>query len=116
MTEEIPPDASRLLWNAVFVSHSCLEASLLRDIFGLIPFRPLTLSPAWQTPTVLSLAQAAYENRILPGGTLDAERLAVLADALEEAGCSDAEILGHLRGDGPHWRGCWVVDLVMGRS
>jgi hypothetical protein len=48
------------------------------------------------------LASAAYEDRLLPAGTLDPARLTVLADALEDAGCSDAELLGHLRGPGPH--------------
>jgi hypothetical protein len=44
------------------------------------------------------------------------DRLAVLADALEEAGCADADILSHLRGPGPHVRGCWVVDLLLGKE
>ena len=61
-------------------------------------------------------AEATYENRSLPGGTLDNARLAVLADVLEEAGCADAELLGHLRRPGPHVRGCWAVDLLSGRS
>jgi hypothetical protein len=91
------------------------QARLLRDIFGN-PFRPVSCDPAWQTADVLALAQAAYENRILPAGTLEAERLAVLADALEEAGCDNADILHHLRDPGVHARGCWAVDLILGRS
>jgi hypothetical protein len=91
------------------------QAALLRCIIGN-PFRPLTLSPAWQTPQVVALAQAAYEQRDLPAGTLDLTRLAVLADALEEAGCTGQTILGHLRRPGPHVRGCWVVDLLLGKS
>src|SRR5262249_14454351 len=59
---------------------------LLRDVFGT-PFRPVPFDPAWQTPTVLSLATAAYEERLLPSGHLDPDRLAILADALEDAGC-----------------------------
>jgi hypothetical protein len=106
---------SNVVWEtAARITEQLTQASLLRDLFGN-PFRPVTLSPAWRTPTVLSLAQSAYDHRILPGGTLDPERLAVLADALEESGCDNAEILGHLRGDGPHWRGCWVVDLLLGQ-
>jgi hypothetical protein len=84
---------------------------LLRDILGN-PFRPVTLAPAWRTPDVLSLAEAAYEQRTLPAGTLEPEGLALLADALEEAGCDNADLLGHLRGPGPHVRGCWALDLV----
>ena len=52
----------------------------------------------------------------LPSGHQAAARLAVLADTLEEAGCSDSDLLGHLRGPGPHVRGCWVVDLVLGKG
>jgi hypothetical protein len=61
---------------------------------------------------VVRLAQATYEERHLPEGTLDNTRLLILADALEEAGCTDTDILCHLRGPGPHVRGCWVADLV----
>jgi hypothetical protein len=52
----------------------------------------------------------------LPAGQLDPTRLAVLADAVEEAGCTDADLLGHLRGPGPHVRGCWAVDLLLGKE
>jgi hypothetical protein len=93
-------------------------AFLLRCIFGN-PFRPVTISPAalaWNDAVIVRLAQAAYEERLLPAGTLDNGRLAVLADALEEAGCTDADILGHLRGPGPHVRGCWAVDLILGKK
>ena len=62
------------------------------------------------------LAEAAYTARSLPQGELDPARLAVLADALEDAGCTDADILGHLRGPGPHVRGCWVIDLLLGKQ
>jgi hypothetical protein len=88
---------------------------LLRDILGN-PFLPITLDPARQTSTVVALAHAAYENRTMPAGTLEPARLAVLADALEDAGCTDAEILDHLRGPGPHVRGCWVVDLLLDKK
>ena len=94
------------------------QADLLRCVFGnpFRPFRPATVSSAWQTPQVVALAQAAYEQRDLPAGTLDLARLAVLADALEEAGCDQADLLGHLRGPGPHVRGCWAVDLLLGKQ
>jgi hypothetical protein len=94
---------------------AAVQASLLREALGN-PFRPVTLDTALQTPTVLALAQAAYDDRTLPAGTLDPARLAVLADALEDAGCTDATILGHLRGPGPHVRGCWAVDLLLGKE
>ena len=61
------------------------------------------------------MAQVIYEDRDLPSGHLDNARLAVLGDALEDAGCTDADILKHCRGSGPHVRGCWVVDLLLGK-
>ena len=91
--------------------HQC---ALLRDLFN--PFRPVTPEPAWSTPQVVALAQAAYEQRELPAGTLDLARLAVVADALEDAGCDQADLLAHLRGPGPHVRGCWAVDLILGKQ
>ena len=66
--------------------------------------------------TAARLASAAYEDRNLPEGTVDLVRLAVLADALEDAGCTDADLLGHLRGPGPHVRGCWAVDLILAKT
>jgi len=65
---------------------------------------------------VTALATAAYEERDLPAGTLDPDRLAVLADALEAADCDNADLLPHLRGPGPHVRGCWVIDALLGKS
>jgi hypothetical protein len=59
-----------------------------------------------------ALARAAYEER-LPEGALDPARLHVLADAVEEAGCAEGDILTHLRGPGPHARGCWAVDALL---
>jgi len=92
-----------------------LFLAILRDILGN-PFRPVAVDPAWRTPPVISLAQGAYDERHLPAGTLDSDRLAVLADALEDAGCDGTDILTHLRGPGPHVRGCWAVDLVLARK
>jgi hypothetical protein len=91
---------------------------IIRDIIGN-PFRPVTVCHAWlawHNGLVVRLAEAAYQERHLPAGTLDNERLAVLADALEEAGCQDVQILGHLRGGRDHVRGCWAVDLVLSKS
>jgi hypothetical protein len=87
------------------------QAVLLRDIFGN-PFRPVAVDPswlAWNGGIVVKLAQAVYDERAF-------DRLPMLADALEEAACHDAGILTHCRGPGPHVRGCWVVDLVLGKT
>ena len=94
------------------------QCKLLRDIFGN-PFRPVTLDPAvlaWNDSTVVRLAQAAYDERQMPEGLFDNSRLAVLADALEEAGCQDLDILSHCRSGGEDIRGCWVIDLLLGKS
>jgi hypothetical protein len=81
---------------------------LLRDIFGN-PFRPVAFDPEWRTSTAVALARGMYEAR-------DFAPMPVLADALQDAGCEGPDILAHCRGPGPHARGCWVVDLVLGRS
>ena len=70
----------------------------------------------WHGGAIPKLAQAVYDERELPSGYLDAGRLAVLADALEEADCTNAEILAHCRGPGPHVRGCFAVDALLGKE
>jgi hypothetical protein len=90
------------------------KAHLIRDIFGN-PFRPTPFASACLTSAVKQLAQAAYEDRILPSGELDPARLSILADALEEVG-ADTALLDHLRGPCPHTRGCWPLDLILGRE
>jgi hypothetical protein len=89
-----------------------VKAALLRDLFGN-PFREPAFDPAKLNPTVVSLAQAAYEERLMPEAHLDPVRLAILADALEECGCAEESVINHLRTAGPHVRGCWAVDLVL---
>jgi hypothetical protein len=82
--------------------------ALLRDLLGN-PFRPVNLvSVRWGCNDVLKVAQAIYEERRFSD-------MGVLADALEETGCADADLLAHLRSPGPHARGCWALDLVAGR-
>jgi hypothetical protein len=81
---------------------------LLRDISGN-PFRPVSFSLEWRTDTALSLARQMYESR-------DFSAMPILADALQDAGCDSDDVLNHCRGPGPHVRGCWVVDLVLGKE
>jgi hypothetical protein len=88
------------------------QMDLLRDIFGN-PFRPV-LAPepavlAWSDRLVVRLAESIYEQRAF-------DRLPILADALEEAGCADEVILTHLRGSTLHVPGCWALDLLLGKS
>jgi hypothetical protein len=88
------------------------QCRILLDLVGN-PFRPPPLiAPsvlAWNARAVRRLAESTYAERQMPAGTMDPTGLGVLADALEEAGCTDAGVLGHLRGPGPHVRGCWPV-------
>ncbi len=112
-------DAVGLTDETAYLAETRKQARLWRDIVGN-PFRPApALDPAWlawHDGAVPQLARVAYEDRRLPEGTLEPGRLAVLADALEDAGCGDADLLGHLRGSGPHVRGCWAVDLILGKE
>ena len=86
-----------------------MNPAFLRDIFGN-PFRPVTFAPAWQTAAASSLAQSMYDRR-------DFAAMPVLADLLEEAGCDSGEVLAHCRDEKQvHVRGCWVVDLVLGKA
>ena len=82
--------------------------AITRDIFGN-PFRPISFASEWRTDTAVSLARGMYESR-------DFGAMPILADALQDAGCDNDDILDHCRGPGPHVRGCWVVDLVLGKE
>jgi hypothetical protein len=111
-----PPDwAQGILAFQAHANEKAAQVALLRCIGGN-PFRSVVLDRVWLTPAVVAIAQAAYDERELPGGTLDNARLAVLADALEDAGCTAPELLAHLRSVGAHVRGCFAVDLILGRS
>jgi hypothetical protein len=95
-------------YSAALTRERGTQAQYIRDIFGN-PFRPVAFDPAWRTEAVVALARGAYDDRAF-------DRLSVLADALEDAGCADANVLTHCRSAGPHVRGCWVVDLVLGKT
>jgi hypothetical protein len=101
---EVDATQGRPLWQA----EKDAQRDLLRDIFGN-PFRPVAFDPAWRTSTAVALARQMYESR-------DFALMPILADALQDAGCENEDVLAHCRGTGPHVRGCWVVDLVLGKS
>jgi hypothetical protein len=84
------------------------QTALVRDIFGN-PFRPVTFSPSWRTDTAVSLARQMYDAR-------EFSAMPILADAIQDAGCDSDDVLNHCRGPGPHVRGCWVCDLVLGKE
>jgi hypothetical protein len=83
-------------------------ATIIRDICGS-PFQPVTFHPSWLTDTVVTLARVMKGSR-------DFSAMPILADALQEAGCDNADVLEHCRGPAPHVRGCWVVDSVLGKE
>jgi hypothetical protein len=84
------------------------QASYIREIFGN-PFRPITLDPSWLTSTVVALARQIYASR-------DFSAMPILADALQDAGCDNEDILNHCLQPREHVRGCWALDLVLGKS
>ena len=89
------------------------QGNVLRDLLGPLPFREVPIDPAWLAwngGTIPKLAEAIYEERTF-------ESMPVLADALEEAGCDSEEMLFHCRQQGHlHVRGCWVLDLLLGKQ
>jgi hypothetical protein len=92
----------------LFAALSNAQIVALRDLFGN-PFHLTTVKPTWQTSNVVALGQSIYADRAF-------DRLPILADALEDAGCDNADILNHCRQPAEHVRGCWVVDLILGKS
>ncbi len=107
-----PPDVQQEIYQdgrAAMEQESQHHAHLLRDVFGN-PFRPVAFDPGWRTDTVVSLAKHLYESR-------DYSAMPILADALQDAGCEDEAVLAHCRDPQQvHVRGCWVVDLVLGKA
>ena len=95
-------------WAADFSIQNPAQSAFLRDIFGN-PFRPVVFNPAWRTDTAVSLARQMYEAR-------EFGAMPILADALQDAGCEYTDVLNHCRdSSATHVRGCWVVDLVLGK-
>jgi hypothetical protein len=115
----IPGDAMSATWYPALLAsvpagqrfRERFQLPFLRDVFGN-PFRKVQRESAWlawNDATVPRIAQTIYDERAF-------DRLPILGDALEDAGCDNADILNHCRGDGPHVRGCWVVDLLLGKQ
>jgi len=89
-------------------THLASLCPILRDIFGN-PFGPVVLDPTWRTSTAVAIARQMDHSR-------DFSLMPILADALQDVGCDNPDILDHCLGSGPHVRGCWVVDLILGKS
>jgi hypothetical protein len=95
-------------WRPFHPGHRAVAVGVIKDILGP-PLVSPRFDPAWRTSDVVAMARGIYEGR-------DFAAMPILADALQDAGCEDAAVLGHCRGPGPHVRGCWVVDLVLGKE
>ena len=115
-------EAHNGIWDSLFgIAHSASrsarmepdwkawERALALELVGPNPFRPIAFSPEWRTDTAASLARHMYESH-------EFGAMPILADALQDAGCDSDPILNHCRSEGPHVRGCWVVDLVLGKA
>jgi hypothetical protein len=101
-------------WNALAAFRKyrtdAAQAQLFRDIFGPLPFRPASIEPGWLTSDVVALARSIYDDCAF-------DRLPILADALQDAGCENADVLDHCRDPQlTHVRGCWVIDLMLGKT
>jgi hypothetical protein len=96
-------------WEAIKVRELAAQSSLLRDIFGNPFRRQLKMKKAWHTATVVTLARQMYESR-------DFSAMPILADALQDSGCNNEDILNHCRQPGEHCRGCWCVDLLLDKK
>jgi hypothetical protein len=111
-----PRHLRQSLQTATTEAEHAAQAAALRDVFGPLPFRPLpplaSSVLAWSSGCIVTLAAGIYEER-----DFSEERMGVLADALEEAGVTDEEVLGHCRTPKAlHLRGCWLVDAILKRA
>jgi len=104
--ESVDEDSTE--WKDLRDAERVAQLRLLDDIFGN-PFQPASIDPTWLTSDVLALATGIYKDHAF-------DRMPILADALQEAGCDNDDILNHCRQPSEHVRGCWVVDLVLGKK
>jgi hypothetical protein len=92
----------------VWFAEQRAQCDIIRDIFGN-PFRPITFDPSWLSTNVVSLARQMYDSR-------DFSAMPILADALQDAGCDNADVLNHCQQPGEHVRGCWLVDALLAKG
>jgi hypothetical protein len=102
---DLPADPT---WLFTYSTAQKKQSALARDIVGN-PFRSAAINRSWLTSDVVSLARGIYVARAF-------DRLPILADALQDAGCEHEDVLSHCRGSDPHVRGCWVLDAVLGKG
>jgi hypothetical protein len=85
-----------------------VQCDIARDVLGY-PWVAVDFGPAWRTSTAVAMVRGMYESR-------DFFAMPILADALQDAGCDNDDVLGHCRADKPHVRGCWVCEAVLGKE
>jgi hypothetical protein len=99
-----------LLWWRQKRKMATFQLCVFRDLFGLLPFRAVAFDPSWRTSDVMLLATGIYEEKAF-------DRMPILADALQDAGCDNEQMLLHCRDTSlTHVRGCWALDLVLGKE
>jgi hypothetical protein len=103
----VDPDSDEVDEHALAIERAA-QCALARELLGN-PFRVIVFEPSWRTSTVVALARQMYEAR-------DFSAMPILADALQDAGCDNEDILDHCRAEQTHVRGCWVVDVVLGKG
>lgn len=104
-------ETARQVADWAYVAEQRSQCTLLRDVFGPL-LVPVAFDPGWAAAdggALVSLARSMYEDR-------NFDDLAILADALQDAGCTDSAILEHCQPGGEHVRGCWLLDLILGRE
>ena len=107
----VDADLAKNLRKTIWLDRLDLQDGVIESLRCIVgnPFHPIAFDPRWRTETAVALAAGIYDLRAF-------DRMPILADALEEAGCDHPDVLAHCRGPGPHARGCWVVDGMLGKE
>jgi hypothetical protein len=108
MIANYPSGPLRDMLDAAEAAVKTWQSNLIREVFGN-PFRPVHAEPAWLTSDVLLLARGIYDEKAF-------DRMPILADALQDAGCDNMNVLDHCREEREHVRGCWVIDMLLGKG
>lgn len=106
LTDDAMEGVSVTIENVRTRANGAAQCALIRCVF---PLRPVTRDPGWLTSDVVALSRSIYDEQAW-------DRMSILADTLEDAGCTDEQVLSHCRGEISHCRGCWCVDAILGRE
>lgn len=108
ITAEAASDPKGFFWKSTEKAELTMQANFLGDLAG-VPARAAAIEPFWRNAATMKLAQTMYDSRCF-------DRMPILADALQAAGCNNSDILEHCRRPGVHVRGCWVLDMLLKRE